>query len=205
MALGPDRESLKQFEEAYTPVESHKKAVVKKAAKAEVISDVVYHELLSFKNLEYLSEKRIEINAIKSVVGNERLWEFIKYSLNLIFEDTDYNRAINVFQIAEDAWPTEVLQFNAAIAEKKAKVLKAKRDAYWNKLDGYTMPESEHTESNGYNPYGEEIGFIEVEKYESKVTDDFKEEIKKDEELKPTLRNIQRLTEKLWADEEEDD
>ena len=200
--FGTDRESLKQFEEAYTPVESHKKAVVEKAAKAEVISNAVYSELLSSKNLAYLSEKRIEINAIKSVVGNERLWEFIKYSLNLIFEDTDYNRAINVFQIAEDVWPTEVLQFNAAIAEKKAKVLKEKRDAYWNKLDGYTMPEPEHTESDGSNVYGEEIGFIEVEKYESKVTEDFKEAIKKNEELKPTLRKIQKLkreTEKWWA------
>ena len=201
MALVPDRESLKQFEEAYTPVESHKKAVVENAAKAEVISNAVYSELLSSKNLAYLSEKRIEINAIKSVVGNERLWEFIKYSLNLIFEDTDYNRAIDVFQIAKDVWPTEVLQFNTAIAEKKAKVLKEKRDAYWNKLDGYTMPEPEHTESNGYNLYGEEIGFIEVEKYESKMTDDFKEEIKKDEELKPTLRKIQKLTEKLKSGE----
>ena len=33
------------------------------------------------------------------------------------------------------------------------------------------------------------------------MTDDFKEEIKKDEELKPTLRKIQKLTEKLKSGE----
>jgi hypothetical protein len=197
-----DTESLEMFEEAYTPVESHKKAVEEKAAKAEVLN-TTYSDLLSIKNLAYLSSRRIEINAVKSVVGNERLWEFIMHSLNVIFEDTDYNRAINVFQIAKNVWPAEFLRLYNELAELKARVLEKKRNEYYFKLKGYTIPE--HIGDDGHSStHGEEIGFIEVVKYESEITDDLEDELKKNDELKPILKSVKTVAEDVQNKNQED-
>ncbi len=50
--------------------------------------------LVSDEEYEYLSEKRIEINSVKTAVGTEKFWEWIIYGL--INKERNYNRAIEV-------------------------------------------------------------------------------------------------------------
>jgi hypothetical protein len=51
-----------------------------------------------FKNvdIEFLKDKRIEIDAILAQVGDERFWEYIMSRLKEIFPTRNYNRAISL-------------------------------------------------------------------------------------------------------------
>ncbi len=41
-------------------------------------------------------KKRIEIDSVLRVVGNERFWNFVKEELDSVFKKRDYNRAIDI-------------------------------------------------------------------------------------------------------------
>lgn len=47
-------------------------------------------------DLEFLKERRIEIDAVLAKVGGEKFFEFVKYSLKQISATRDYNRAIEI-------------------------------------------------------------------------------------------------------------
>ena len=47
-------------------------------------------------DLEFLKDRRIEIDAILAKVGAERFFEFIRYNLRNISSTRDYNRAIKI-------------------------------------------------------------------------------------------------------------
>lgn len=45
-------------------------------------------------DIEFLSTKRIEINAVLAEVGDEKFWEFVMYKLERHYPKRNYNRAI---------------------------------------------------------------------------------------------------------------
>jgi len=72
------------------------------------------------KNLEYIKNKRIEIDGIEGVIGIDKFWQFIKNKLNERFPIRDYNRAI---QVPEAEYPEIFLRFHELLLGKIKTVL----------------------------------------------------------------------------------
>ena len=133
--IGIDKDTLgdlnilnrqKDLEEYYNPNPSHKKTV------EEGISG-------KFLNVDlgYLSDKRIEINAVMKEVGRERFWQWIVSKLEDLFgEDLNYNRAIDIPE-AKEFVPHELRTLNILVIDKISAILKPERKAKYKELSHY--------------------------------------------------------------------
>jgi hypothetical protein len=139
-------------------------------------------------------------STLKTTVGNERLWEFIMYALRKTFPETDYTRAIDVNKLAK-VWPDQVLKLNTIIAEKVANIVGESAQEHKEILSFYNGKDEDS--ERGMYP-----GFIEVDKYESMMREEFNDLLEEDGDLGPALIKIGELTEELEngkADDEDED
>ena len=133
--IGIDEETLddlnilnrqQDLEEYYSPNPSHKKTV-------EENFDVDFLDV----DLDYLSDKRIEINAVMKEVGRERFWQWIVSKLEDLFgEDLSYIRAVDIPE-AREFVPHELRTLNILIIDKINDILKPEREAKYNELSHY--------------------------------------------------------------------
>lgn len=77
---------------------------------------------LDSKQLEFLCERRIEINAVKNKVGPQRLWNWIFDKLEKIYPHRNYNRAVRK---PEPHWyrPPQLRQLNELVDKRLTRVL----------------------------------------------------------------------------------
>jgi hypothetical protein len=200
LGYNPDDEDVRrEFEEAYTPVKNHWDAVTDEHRRKVMLYPPSYRELLSDANLVYLKEKRIEINAVKTAVGAERLWKFIMHKLHTTFPECDYNRAIDVDGIAEIT-PKPLLKLNRVFASKVANTLGNSVMDYKLKLRYYNgdanIFDDENDDINNREKR-DDYGFLEIEPCVEKMYDDFARQLEKDKQLKPVLKAIDVLADKL--------
>ncbi len=78
--------------------------------------DKIYN-MVSEKEFDYLRKKRIEINSIKTKVGNDALWNWIIHELHELFPYRNYKRSINIAK-AKDVLPEDLNTFYNKIETK---------------------------------------------------------------------------------------
>jgi hypothetical protein len=103
----------KEVEETYNPDNNH---TVPLKGRAQYNHDLKI-------SLEYITEKRIEIDSVLARVGNKALWGFVIRMLTKRFPTRNYNRAINV---PDYVIPTELEKLNELIKKKGTAVLQSK-------------------------------------------------------------------------------
>jgi hypothetical protein len=133
--IGIDKETLdnlnilnkqQDLEEYYTPNPSHKKTV-----EEDINGDFIDVDL------DYLSDKRIEINAVMKEVGHERFWQWIVSKLKDLFgQDLNYNRAVEIPEAIEFV-PHQLRTLNILVIDKISDILKPEREARYKKLSHY--------------------------------------------------------------------
>jgi hypothetical protein len=80
-------------------------------------------------DLDYLSDKRIEINAVMKDVGRERFWLWIVSKLKDLFgQDLNYNRAVDIPE-AKEFVSVELRILNMLVIDKIGDILKPEREA----------------------------------------------------------------------------
>lgn len=125
--IGIDRETLDDLnilnrqddlEEYYVPNPSNKKTV----------EEDINGDFLDV-DLDYLSDKRIEINAVMKDVGRERFWLWIVSKLKDLFgQDLNYNRAVDIPE-AKEFVSVELRILNMLVIDKIGDILKPEREA----------------------------------------------------------------------------
>jgi hypothetical protein len=114
------------LEEYYAPNPSHKMTV-------EEDFDGDFQDV----DLDYLSDKRIEINAVMKEVGREQFWQWIISKLEDIFsQDLNYNRAVDIPE-AKEFVPVELRTLNILVIDKISDILKPEREAKYKELSHY--------------------------------------------------------------------
>jgi hypothetical protein len=189
-----DEETLQDFEEEYDPEASHLKAVLEHAQSGNLPAG--YIRLLSPKNLEYLSEKRIEINAVKSAVGAEKLWNFIMYKLKEAFPTRDYNRAISVETMAAIT-PYPLEELNDIFADWVADILEPSVKRYESNLQNYDGDHAIFEDDEPRDPGDNDYGFIDVKECKERMWDDFNEQLDNDADWSAAIDNVEVLTKRL--------
>jgi hypothetical protein len=137
----------------------------------------IKNEHPEIRNLGYLEEKRIEINAVRNNVGSERFWEWIVSKLEESFPARDYNRAIRI-PLASDFTPLLLEKLNNVVEGKIAGVLTPLIEGHEAKLSGYH-------------------GFMDnVRQYEIDLFDEFQDKIDEDGNIVPILKDISKIVHK---------
>jgi len=152
--------SPSQVEEKYKPKQNHLKPL-------QVSS------LLNEETVEYVSNRRIEIDSIMaSVNDNSKIWKFILSKLEYKFPTRDYNRAIN---IPEYVMPSCLEVLNEQVRKKCTLILKKER----NKM--------KHQFSNT-------TGFLDIKRYNMSIPIRLRKIIESDNRIKSLLSDIESLT-----------
>lgn len=116
----------KDLEEYYTPNPSHRKTV----------EEDFNGDFLDV-DLDYLSDKRIEINAVMKEVGRERFWQWIVSKLKDLFgKDLNYNRAVDIPEATEFV-PHELRTLNILVIDKISSILEPEQKAKHKELGHY--------------------------------------------------------------------
>lgn len=212
-----DQDSLKNFDEKYTPKEEHLNPLEDIAngySAPNNGSGLIFPECQKIldQDLEYLKTKRIEINAVKERVGNAKLWEFIMHELLTKLPPPNYNRSIDIPWLA-DITPSPLSKLNGEIADKVADITSLSVLEYQDKLakfkgfsdnnDNDSEYEDKLEDIDGFNPdsdldlYCKNHSLIRVQEYKEKIIEDFSNQIDNDEDLGPILDEIQRFADKL--------
>ncbi len=175
--IGIDFETLNYFglkpkdvEERYTAENNHMKPL------QEMGPTDGEEENIFYKNLEYISHKRIEIDSVLAKVGNERFWKYLIQKIKGRFSRRNYNRSIcmPIFVM-----PEIVIEF---IEKMK------------NKITSSLMSESELIEHEFSNFEGM---IDDVREKEEEITKRFKTKMSNDEELQSILEKIQELNDEI--------
>jgi hypothetical protein len=128
-------------------------------------------------DIDFLESQRVEIDAILSQVGGEKLWEFIQEKLTKLYQTRDYNRAITmpaVETLYQPAWQ-ELLTFintyhNELIADKDQEITKALREV---------------------------TGMIDIEEKKKQIQDEFQSVVDTDVGVKVMTPFVKQLLAKL--------
>lgn len=120
-------------------------------------------------DIEFLSNKRIEINAVIAKVGDERFWKFITDRLNELYPTRNYNRAIELPSKDNEAdetdlYPKAIRKFMLHIREVTRKVV-------------------EDTEKQIEEEQNEVEGFLDVSEQRQKNKDRVMKVISEDKEI----------------------
>lgn len=91
------------------------------------------------RNLNYLRNKRIEIDSIENAIGIDKFWEFIKRKLSERFPIRDYNRAIKVpkYALTEtmNSFQNELQRLLIELSEEKVDGIKSELKKTQNIID----------------------------------------------------------------------
>ena len=168
------------IEEIYIPGKTHLKAVEDNVDDFEKPVD-----------LDYLKNKRIEIDAVLREVGPERFADWIMMKLEEMFgsEELDYNRSI-VLPRAEEFEPNELRRLNTIVINRISDVLTPEMRKELNELRHY-IPNA-----NG--------GFIrDVEEYEDTIRGGFQDVVDEHANTKPIVKDNTKLIKKYESEHED--
>ncbi len=192
--------TLRRFEEGYTPISGHLNAVEEYVT--EGITDPVYAKLLTPENLEYLKSKRIEINSVLTAVGEVRLVEYVSKQLRETFPILDYTRAINLNELSKII-PEDLLELYELVEGMRDNILHTWTINYKLKLDKYDG--STKIFDKDVIEYEDEYKpFLKVEDIEERITNDFNYRIENNKELKPILKEIRVVIKGIKKMQKED-
>jgi hypothetical protein len=119
-------------------------------------------------SLPYLRDHRIELGAITANVGPQRFWDWLKNIILDVFQNRDYNRALDVPEVV---YPDEYVDLTKKVEAKLKSILKQSHEDWKNKLSNH----------NGFiNNTKEKLNEIETDMYDNTlmVNDDVKAFIK---------------------------
>lgn len=169
-----------ELEEYYFPNPTHKKKI------EDNLDDFDFGV-----DFDYLSERRIEINAVLKEAGGERFWEWIISKLEDEFgDDLNYNRAINIPE-ADEFVPDELREFNAIVINKISDILEPEQDARKRELHHYNA----HIE-----------GMIEdLSDYENGMREKFQDAVDERANMETLVNDINRLIKKHGSKTGEED
>jgi hypothetical protein len=207
-----DLKSLQDFDETYTSNKPHEDAI------QEIIDnsyrfrklDSEYQRILT-EDFTYLKTHRIEINAIREVAGNEKLWEYLMHELLTKLPPPNYNRSINISDLA-NITPDPVIELNEKVADQVADITSDSQCEYQAKLQYFEGFEEDDEDAKYQDRLEDFDGFdedneldvrcrnralIRVEEYKEAITDDFNNQIDNDDNLGPALDRIDALANKL--------
>lgn len=161
------------LEEIYIPGKTHLTAIEKN------IDDFVKPV-----DLEYLKNKRIEIDIVLREVGPERFAKWIMAKLEEIFgsEQLDYNRSIKIPE-PNEFLPDALRELNSMVIERIRDVLQPVIDSKSNELERY-IPNNEG-------------GLIEdVEQYEEDLFNELQAVVDMNADTEPIINGIKKLLKK---------
>lgn len=137
----------------------------------------IKNEHPEIRNLEYLEEKRIEINAVRNYVGSERLWEWIVFKLEELFPNRDYNRAIDM-SAAFNFVPLPLQKLHNIVEGKIVGVLTPLIKRYKLSLSRYP-------------------GFMDnISQYENDLFEKLQDKIYKDRDIGSVMKDISKMVNK---------
>jgi hypothetical protein len=159
--------SPSQVEEKYKPEKNHLKPLKDLAAHSS-------NDNLC-ETLEYLSNKRIEIDSVMAAVNdNAKFWEFILSKLEDKFTTRDYNRAID---IPEYVMPSCLEALNKKVREKCM-----------------LIPQRERKKLK--KQFSNTRGFLDVKQYNLSIPIHIRKIVESDNGIKPLLSDIENLISK---------
>ncbi len=167
------QDKMSDLEEIYIPGKTHLKAVEDNLDEFEEPID-----------LDYLKDKRIEIDIVLKEVGAERFALWIMMKLEEIFgsEELEYNRSINVPEPVEFV-PDELRRLNTITIARIKDVLDPEISKEQNKLRHYIPDRND--------------GFIEdVEEYENMLREKFQDVVAENADTGPIVEDIKKLIKK---------
>jgi hypothetical protein len=164
------RLNLEDVEEQYKAENNHLKPL-QEMGPAEGEDEITFT-----KNLEYITNKRIEIDSILAKIGNEPFWKYLIQSLVNRFPKRNYNRSIDV---PKYVMPDIIGEFLNKIKNKIVSTVRSE----------YELIKDELLDSEGT--------FDNVNEEEEKITTRFKTAIEKDEKLLPILTKVQKLSDEI--------
>lgn len=160
----------KDVEEAYSAQNNHMKPL------SDMGPTDGEDENTFYRNLKYISNKRIEIDSVLARVGNEPFWEYIIHNLTKQFSRRNYNRSIYTPTFV---MPDVLIEFIEKIKNKFASRLAS---------DHQLVKE-------GFSNF--EGIIVDVDKKVEEITNMFKAKMAKDEELQTILAKIQKLSDEI--------
>jgi 5S rRNA maturation endonuclease (ribonuclease M5) len=160
----------KDVEEEYRAENNHMKPL-KEMGPAEGEDESTF-----YKNLEYITSKRIEIDSILAKIGNEPFWKYLIQSLVNRFPKRNYNRSIDVPKFV---MPDVISEFLDKIKNKNVSTIRSE----------YELIKDELLDLEGT--------LDDVNEEEEKITIRFKTAIEKDEKLLPILTKVQKLSDEI--------
>ena len=156
--------SPRQVEEEYKPKQNHLKPLQNLDA-YDIDGDV-------YETVEYVSDKRIEIDSVLAAVNdNANFWEFILSKLENKFPTRDYNRAID---IPEYVMPSCLEALNEKVREKSNLVVQNER----TKLK---------------EQFSNTRGFLDVKQYNVSIPIHLRKIIESDSGIKALLYDIELI------------
>jgi uncharacterized protein DUF2399 len=175
--IGIDFETLDYFglnpsmvEEKYKPQQNHLKPLEGSTGIGGFLD--ITSEEYDDEKIEYVSNKRIEIDSVMAAVNdNAKFWEFILSKLKEKFPTRNYNRAINM---PEYVVPSSLESLNNIVRIKLTSILENERIRMRNKFSSTT-------------------GFLDVKGDELSILEQFRVIIENDDSIKPLLEKIDNL------------
>jgi uncharacterized protein DUF2399 len=126
---------------------------------------------------EFVRRRRVEIDAVLSQVGGERLWEFIQYKLIKLHLTRDYNRAIEMPAV-KMLYPKPIQDMMVIIHEHISKSIEDKTQEIMESLST--------TE-----------GMINVKDKDQEIQDELQKVVANDEDTKKIVSVIEKVLEDL--------
>jgi hypothetical protein len=169
--IGIDFDTLNYFDLDTSQVEEEYKSKENHLKPLQDLTDDLFSDLSS-DVVEYVSEKRIEIDSVMATVNdNAKFWKFILDKLEEKFPTRNYNRAI---PIPEYIMPEPLRALNEKVRKQSIPILEKERIKMKEQLSNTK-------------------GFLDVKQYDSSVSSDFRRKIEDDDSMKLLLEKIDNL------------
>ena len=136
------------------------------------------------KNLEYVTNNRIEIDSVLAKVGNPAFWKYVIHNLTKQFPKRNYNRSI---QVPKFVVPDAIIEFLDKIKSKTSSTIKSEYELIKEEL--------QHFEGT----------IRSVSAQEHKITTRLKTVIANDEEIRSILEQVQKLNHELGTPRKKSD
>ena len=192
-------------EEKYTPDKGHLKSLKKELAEAidlarrefdpgsaMEIEEYAYIKLY----LDYLEEKRIEINSIVSELNdNARFWNWVEEQLRDCFSDRDFMRSVDIPDYVE---PVPLQKLNDIIRRKGTAVLKPRKEELEDKLSNNNI---ENAFLFDRTNEVQQLAIYDISDYEKALTRQSQKIIENSDEVKPYLEKIEELLKQIESED----
>jgi hypothetical protein len=147
--------------------------------------------------LNYLEEKRIEINSIVSELNdNARFWNWVEEQLRDCFPERDFMRSVNIPDYVE---PEPLQKLNDIIRQKGTAVLKPRKEGLEDKLSNNNI---ENAFLFDRTNKVQQLANYDVSNYEKAIKGQSQKIIESGDKVKPYLKKIEELLKQVESEED---